>query len=136
MNKIPVYLLLGIMSALAGAGLTACATEPPPPAYHSHYHPYDYYYYPSIGIYYRYSTGYYYYPSGSVWIKTRKLPPRYQLDQRDRVMIRIDNDQPYQKHHQHQEKYRPRPDYHPDPYRNEKERYYNQKQYEEYRKRK
>ncbi len=136
MKKLLIYFALTIIAALMGAGLTACATEPPPPAYYSHYHPYDYYYYPSVGIYFRYSTGYYYYPSGSVWIKTRKLPPRYRLDQHDRIIIRMDNDKPYKNHYQHQERYRSRPDYRPDPYRDEKERYYNQRQYEEYRRRK
>lgn len=123
--------LLGIMFALA---LVACA-DAPPYGPHAHYHPHDYYYYPSVGIYFRYSTGYYYYPSGTVWIRTRHLPSKYRLDQHDRISIRIDSDKPYEKHHQHRERYRPNPRYRPDPYRDEKERYYNQKRYQEYRNR-
>ena len=123
--------LLGIMFMLT---LAACA-DTPPYGPHGHYHPHDYYYYPSVGIYFRYSTGYYYYPSGTVWIRTRQLPARYRLDPHDRVILRIENDTPYTRHYQHQERYRARPDYRPDPYRDEKERYYNQQRYEEYRKR-
>ena len=123
--------LLGIAFALS---LTAC-TDVPAYGPHAHYDPYDYYYYPSVGIYFRYSTGYYYYPSGTIWNKTRKLPPRYRLDPRDRIVIRIDNDKPYERYHQHQERYRPRPDYHPDHYRDEKERYSNRKRYEDYQRR-
>ena len=120
-------------------GLVSCANDsyysgPPPHAHHLYNHPYGYYYYPSVRVYFRYSTGYYYYPYGSNWIKTRRLPPKYRLDQRDRVIIRIENDKPYARHPQHREKYRPHPDYHPDPYRDEKERYYNKKRYEQYRK--
>lgn len=126
--------LSGILGILLVVSLTACA-YPPPPTRHVHYHPYDYYYYPSVRVYFRYSTGYYYYPSGSIWIKTRRLPPAYRIDQRDRVIIRIENDKPYTRYHQHREKYRPHPDYRPDPYRDERERHYNQKKYEQYRNR-
>ena len=126
--------LSGILGIILVVSLTACA-YPPPHTRHADYHPYDYYYYPSVRVYFRYSTGYYYYPSGSVWIKTRRLPPVYRLDQRDRVIIRIEKDKPYARHHQHRDKYRPHSDYRPDPYRDEKERYYNQKRYEQYRKR-
>ncbi|WP_455206919.1 hypothetical protein [Kaarinaea lacus] len=132
-KRLPRY-LSGLLAIVFALGVTACA-DVPPHGPHAHYHPYDYYYYPSVGIYFRYSTGYYYYPSGTVWIKTRQLPPRYRLDEHDRVVIHIENDKPYERHHQHEEKYRPRPDYRPDPYRDEKERYFNQKQYEDYRKR-
>jgi hypothetical protein len=113
--------------------LVAC-TQPPPYPPHAHYHAHDYYYYPSVRVYFRYSTGYYYYPSGSIWIRTRTLPPKYRLDQRDRVVIRIEDKKPYARHYQHREKYRPHPDYRPDPYRDEKERHYNKKRYEQYRK--
>jgi hypothetical protein len=123
----------GVLGIIFLMSLVACAYAPPHP-HHAHYHAYDYYYYPSMRVYFRYSTGYYYYPSGTVWIKTRRLPPKYRLDQRDRVIIRIEKDKPYARHHKHQEKYRPHPDYRSDPYRDEKERYYNQKQYEKYRK--
>ena len=123
--------LLGIMFAVTLAG---CA-EAPPYGPHAHYDPYDYYFYPSVGIYFRYSTGYYYYPSGTVWVRTRQLPPKYHLDQHDRIIIRVDNDKPYEKHQQHRERYHPNPAYRSDSYRDEKERYYNQKRYEEYRNR-
>lgn len=113
--------------------LGAC-TQPPPYPPHAHYHAHDYYYYPSVRVYFRYSTGYYYYPSGSIWIRTRALPPKYRLDQRDRVVIRIEDKKPYARHYQHREKYWPHPDYRPDPYRDEKERHYNKKRYEQYRK--
>ena len=120
---------LGIILLLS---LYAC-TQPPPYPPHAHYHAQDYYYYPSVRVYFRYSTGYYYYPSGSIWIRTRALPPKYRLDQRDRVVIRIEDKKPYARHYQHREKYRPHPDYRPDPYRDEKERHYNKKRYEQYR---
>jgi hypothetical protein len=129
------HYLSWLLASILILSLSACAEAPPYGPY-AHYDPYDYYYYPSTGIYFRYSTGYYYYPSGTVWIKTRKLPSRYRLDHHDRVVIRIDNDRPYEMHHQHQERYHPHPDYRPDPYNDEKERHYNQKRYEEYRKRK
>lgn len=122
--------VLGIILVMS---FIACAYEPSHPP-HAHYHAHDYYYYPSVRVYFRYSTGYYYYPSGTVWIKTRRLPPKYRLDQRDRVIIRIEKDKPYARHHQHREKYRPHPDYRSDPYRDEKERYYNKNRYEQYRK--
>jgi hypothetical protein len=131
--KKPSQYLAWVLGVMLVMGLSACADAPPHP-HHAHYHPYDYYYYPSVRVYFRYSTGYYYHPSGSVWIKTRRLPPAYRLDQRDRIVIRIENDKPYARHHQHREKYRPHPDYRPDPYRDEKERYYNKKRYDEYRK--
>ena len=125
--------LSGALGIILVISLSACA-YPPPYRHHAHYHAHDYYYYPSVRVYFRYSTGYYYYPSGSVWIKTRQLPPKYRLDQRDRTVIRIENKKPYAKHYQHREKYRPHPDYRPDSYRDEKERYYNKKQYDRYRK--
>ena len=124
--------LSSVLGIILMVSLAACAYPPPHP-HHAHYHAHDYYYYPSVRVYFRYSTGYYYYPSGTVWIKTRKLPPRYRLDHHDRIVIRIEDKKPYARHKQHREKYRPHPDYRPDPYRDEKERHYNKKRYEEYR---
>ena len=130
--KTSIRFATGGLGTILLLSLYAC-TQPPPYPPHAHYHAQDYYYYPSVRVYFRYSTGYYYYPSGSIWIRTRALPPKYRLDQRDRVVIRIEDKKPYARHYQHREKYRPHPDYRPDPYRDEKERHYNKKRYEQYR---
>lgn len=130
--KTSIRFVTGAFGIILLLGLVAC-TQPPPYPPHAHYHAHDYYYYPSVRVYFRYSTGYYYYPSGSIWKRTRTLPPKYRLDQRDRVVIRIEDKKPYARHYQHREQYRPHPDYRPDPYRDEKERHYNKKRYEQYR---
>ena len=78
----------------------------------SYYHPYDYYYYPNTRIYFNISTGYYYYPDRDRWVRIKRLPPRYRLNNNDRVTVRIKSkDQPYLYHNQHRAKYVPRRDY-------------------------
>ncbi len=99
----------------------------------SYYQPYDYYYYPSSRIYFNIVTGLYYYPDGDRWRQIRTLPPRYYLDSRDRVNIRIKSkDRPYLMHHEHRVKYAPRTKYKRDYHRNQTERNYNQSRYKEY----
>ena len=127
-TKKAIPFLSGALGIILMISLAACAYPPSHPP-HAHYHAHDYYYYPSVRVYFRYSSGYYYYPSGSIWIKTRTLPPKYRLDGRDRIVIRIEDKKPYTKHYRHREKYRPHPEYRPDSYRDEKERYHNKRRY-------
>lgn len=102
----------------------------------SYYHPFDYYYYPYSRVYFSISTGYYYYPDGDRWIKVRTLPPRYYLDRRDRVTLKIkSNVRPYMYHHQHRVRYAPRPNYRVDRNRDRVERNLNRERYKKYRRR-
>lgn len=102
----------------------------------SYYHPFDYYYYPYSRVYFSVTTGYYYYPGRERWIKVRTLPPRYYLDRRDRVTLKIkSNDKPYLMHHQHRARYAPRPQYRVDRNRDRVERNLNRDRYKRYRRR-
>ncbi len=102
------------------------------PAYREY--PHHYHYYPSTGVYFHLYTGYYYYHSDGHWVRTKKLPPRLYLSDRDRVRIWSDAYRPYYRYDTHRKKYPPRPSYHSDPHRNSAERSYNLRRYEEYHK--
>jgi hypothetical protein len=104
---------------------------------HSYHHPsyYDYYYYPTIGVYFQYSTGYYYYRSKDKWIHSRQLPPRYRLDPRDRVIVRIPYDKPYKRYDENRHEFKPNPKYRRDKEIDRRERDYNRRWHEDYLKR-
>lgn len=125
-------LAMGVLITMSAS----CVYDPHyygPPAHPrpSYYYPWGYYYYPSVQVYFHYSTGFYYYPSNGIWIKTRVLPPRFRLDPRDRVHLRIENDKPYLHHQQQVEKYRPPKDHKPVPERDRLEREVLRKWYQE-----
>ena len=76
------------------------------------YQPYDYYYYPTTRVYFNISTGDYFYPDRDRWARGRSLPPRYRVNDNDRVTIRIKSkDQPYIYHNEHRARYVPRREY-------------------------
>jgi len=130
------WLVLGV---LLMAGGVACTTyyRDGAPIYRSTYDhdPYYYHYYPDSSVYFNISSGYYYYPDGDHWRRVRKLPSRYHLDDHDRVRLWIDADQPYARHRQHRERYRPDPHYRHDPKRDPEERRSNERLHERYRNR-
>lgn len=125
----------GIASILLALGLVACVYVPPhggppvsapPPSYYD----YDYYYYPSVSTYFHIYSGYYYYPHGTVWTRTRTLPPHIHIDTRDRVHIRVDGDKPYHHYPEHRDKYKPQPHYRPDTHRDRDEREHNKRSHD------
>ena len=104
----------------------------PPPHYHYYPHYHDYYFYPAARVYFHFTTGTYYYLDGTIWIKTRVLPPHIRIDARNRVKIRVDSDKPYLRFKDHMGTYKSAPNYRVDPDRNRKEREANKRWYEEY----
>ena len=129
-----VLLPIGLLVAL---GISACAYEPyytgpAPRTYGTYYYPYDYdyYYYPYARVYFQYSTGYYYYRDGNRWERSRSLPPRYHLDPRTRVNIRVKDPKPYIHDGDHYRKYAPRKQYTPQPRYDRQERDHNRRTYE------
>lgn len=132
-----------LLGLVAVSGLTACAHDPYYSSgpyerwpHHYHYpHYYDYYYYPSIGVYFHYSTGEYYYRSKKKWVRSRQLPPKFRLDPRDRVIIRVPSDKPYKRYDEHKREYKSYRDYRRDKDIDRKEREYNKRWHNEYLKR-
>jgi hypothetical protein len=128
--------VLKISGIVVAVALTACVhgpyyDGPPHPVPPPHFYPYDYYYYPSVRIYYQISTGFYYYPSGRKWIRAKVLPPHFHLDPRDRVHLKIEKGEPYEKHRVHREKYKSRRDLHTEPRMDKQERERNLKSYQQ-----
>jgi len=115
-----------------------CVVNPgyhgPPRHYHYYPHHYDYYFYPSARVYFHFTTGFYYYFDGTIWIKTRILPPHIRIDARHRVRIRVDSGPPHSRYTKHAELYKPRPGYRPAAEADRKERDANRYWYEDYRK--
>lgn len=150
MNKGMKSLRLATGAALlvSVAGLVGCNgavyyREPPPhaPAYGYPWQPYDYFYYPSVGVYFHIPSGYYYYREGRVWRRTQWLPPRIVILPRERVHVRIKDQEPWRHNKEFKERYRPTPKPKPKPKiterernsRNRVEREQNQRLYREYR---
>lgn len=108
MSRFKKPLLAVTLGIFLLGGLTACDTLPVS-AYYGNYGRYaydDYYYYPSQRIYYHPYSGYYYYPYRSRWIKVRKLPSRYRLPNRGRVVFKHENNKPWAHHREHRRRYR------------------------------
>ena len=124
--------LLGIVVVL---GLNGCVVDTRVPPGHlapAPYPLYDYYYYPSVGVYFHITSGDYYYYSRGKWLRTTILPPEIRLDPRDRRPVRIDTDKPYLKHPEHQQNFRPQPNYRPESSHDREEREQNRKLFEDY----
>ncbi len=121
------------------AGLSGCywPIHEETPAYGPAYggYPYDYYYYPSVDVYYQLRSGDYFYrrDHNGRWLHARTLPPNFRLERRDRIDLRMDSNRPWERHDEHIGRYRPRPDYKPDPRLDRGERKHNQVVYERYR---
>lgn len=133
MNKTRYIRVIGALGLMM---VSSCIYDPyyygPPPYYSSTaYYPYDYYYYPSVRVYFQYSTGFYFYISNGIWTRSRVLPPHFRLNARDRVLLRIKSDKPYQQNPQHVEKYRPRSDIKQTPGKDRYERETHRKVYKE-----
>lgn len=100
---------------------------------HSYYDPFDYFYYPSSRVYFNIASGNYYYPDGRYWRHVRKLPPRYHLDRRDRIRVRVKSDRPYIKHHDHIKHHQNHPTYRYNKQHDRGERDNNYRRHKEYR---
>lgn len=124
--------LITVLILISGA----CAYDPvyygPPPYPEFQPHYYDYYFYPSASVYFQFSSGNYYYRDRGVWVRSRALPPNIQIDAKDRVRIRVDDNKPNIKYEDHLRQYKPRPDYRSNQDRSIKERDANRRWYEEY----
>jgi len=124
--------LLGIVIVL---GLNGCVVEshvPPGYSVPAPYPLYDYYYYPSVNVYFHIPSGVYYYYTRGKWIQTTVLPPEIRLTPRDRHPLRIESEKPYLQHPEHQQMYRPQPNYRPEQEPDRQERDLNRKLYEQY----
>lgn len=143
MNSVILVRFIQVFLAIvAVSGLTACVYDPyysgPYERWPHHYHYphyYDYYYYPTIGVYFRYSTGDYYYRSHNRWIRSKQLPLKLQLDPRDRVIVRVPGDRPYTHHQEHRREFKAYRNYRHDRNIDRREREYNQRSHNEYLKR-
>lgn len=139
MNRRHLMFRLGLPPVILGLLilLHGCVTHPgyhgPPRHYHYYPHHHDYYYYPSARVYFQFTTGVYYYFDGTIWIKTRILPPHIHIDAGHRVMIRVESGPPYSNYKRHAELYKPRPGYRPRVEANRNERDANRHWYEDYR---
>ena len=105
----------------------SCAVDPqhhgaPAHMQPTYYEPHGYYYYPSVQVYFHYSTGFYFYPRGTVWLRSRVLPSKLQLDARDRVHVELKSKKPYLYHQKQVKKYHPAKEHKPLPENNRKER--------------
>ncbi len=112
-----IALLTGVMTV----GLSACSNNYSGATVvqnSTRYYPYDYYYYPNTSVYFHVSSGNYHYRDGKKWKKARSLPPRYKLNSRDRVRIKINSDKPHVNNNKHRTRYTPRPNYKHDNKRN------------------
>lgn len=107
----------------------------PPPHYHYYPHHFDYYFYPSARVYFHFTTGTYYYLDGTIWIKTRVLPPHIRIDSSHRYKIRVESDRPYSRYREHISVYKPRPGYRPEIEANRREREANDRWHEEFQQR-
>lgn len=140
MNRLKIGLFLRMaLGTLLLASIVGCSGyyRGGPPVYRSEYYnyPYHYYYYPSSSVYFHLSSGHYHYLDGDFWKRANKLPPKYHLDHRDRVPVWLDTDKPFTRYKGHRDKYRPRPDFRPDPKRDSEERRNNERMHERYRNR-
>lgn len=137
LKRIRVWQLLLVMASVIAAAGCATHYREGQPAYGSSYYddPYDYYYYPDSRVYFNISSGYYYYPDRDRWYRVRELPPRYHLDNRGRVPLRIATDKPYSMQHDHQKKFRPNSQFKFEPKRDQDERRENERRHEKHRSR-
>ena len=142
LSRLPALSRYAVISMALGLMLlpAACVHDSeyygPPRHYHYYPHYHDYYFYPSARVYFHFTTGTYYYLDGTVWVKTRVLPPHIRIDARHRVKLRIDSDRPYTKFNQHIDVYRPRPNYRAEVERSRREKEANQKWFKEYQREK
>lgn len=104
------FLRISLVSfvGLLGAGLGGCTSYPHGPSHRERRPPrrdYEYYYYPEANVYFHIVTGYYYFPYHGRWYRSQTLPSHFHLTRRYRKRIFIEEARPYQRNHEHREKY-------------------------------
>ena len=119
--------------AMLVLGISSCAIEGPVVPGPGPYM-YDYYYYPSVGVYFNVYSGYYHYYSNGRWVRSVTLPPTIYLNPRDRHQLKTKEPDPYLNNQIYQGRYKPIPNYKTNRDRDSKEREYNRKSFEKYRK--